>query len=78
MFMKFSRPPTQFVIFFLTKFSFFKGLLPLATAQVEADLNMTGQYTVQGTGLSMVKVSGKDVQFVIWKWKNYKFFIYNF
>jgi len=26
--------------------------------QVEADLNMTGQYTVKGTGLSMVKVSG--------------------
>merc|ERR1712179_47699 len=26
--------------------------------QVEADLNMTGQYTVQGTGLSMVQVTG--------------------
>ena len=26
--------------------------------KVEADLNMTGQYDVKGTGLSMVKVTG--------------------
>ena len=39
--------------------------------KVEADLNMTGQYDVKGTGLSMVKVTGGKHHFknleLLWK-----------
>ena len=38
---------------------------------------MTGQYTANGTGLSMVKVSGKDIQFK-WCGRRCNLFIYDF
>ena len=38
---------------------------------------MTGQYIANGTGLSMVKVSGKDIQFN-WDERSCNLFIYDF